>query len=67
MSGFERRCCDLRCDNCGKESTLFAPDIKTARARLNRSGWRTYRKHNAILDVCRNCPPPQGKEWKRSS
>ena len=67
MSGFERRYGDLRCDHCGKESTLFAPDVKTARAKLNKSGWRTYMSSNKIFDACRSCPPPQGKEWKRRS
>lgn len=64
MSGIARWNRDIRCDGCGKESTLFAESVAAARKKMRSGGWRTYKKHNRIYDKCGDCKPPQGEGWR---
>lgn len=64
MSGTSRRVHDIKCDGCGKESTLLAASVVIARERMRHGGWRYYKKGNAGYDKCPKCKPPQGKGWE---
>ncbi len=61
MSFVERRFYDLRCDGCGKVSTLFASETALARRRMAAAGWTAWKLRNKVHDACSaQCRPGDG-------